>query len=361
MINLLETIITQFGCHPSRAKTMLEAAIGIIRAGSVQTLKIAAHMQNGSIKSRVERIRRFFAHQEIDPRCMALLIFQLLGIKRKKLDIILDRSNWKFGDNNINYLVLSIIVEGYGAVPLFWVPLEKRGNSNTNERIDLVNEFIEIFGEDRIGSLSGDREFIGNKWMKYLDNRNAPFFLRIKNNTQIKAQSSDFSVEIREILEDLKVGQRTKIPWVIGARTYYIAATRSKKGELVIVVTNKEKSPKKILNTYKKRWAIECMFKSLKSQGFNMEETHMTMLPRLMKLMSLCALACCLCLKVGLGLHRIRPIPIRKTVNALLYSYFSYGFNHIRSHFYEFIQEIYTPVKKFTLKGFFSLFMKSEG
>ncbi|MBN8820498.1 MULTISPECIES: hypothetical protein [unclassified Spirosoma] len=38
-------------------------------------------------------------------------------------------------------------------------PLEQ-GNSNAQERIDLLTQFVDLFGKERILSLTCDREFI---------------------------------------------------------------------------------------------------------------------------------------------------------------------------------------------------------
>ncbi|BAU63311.1 transposase IS4 family protein [Stanieria sp. NIES-3757] len=60
------------------------------------------------------------------------------------------------------------IVDQGVAFPLLWWMLEKKGNSNTQERIELMKEFIELFCEDKIDYLSAEREFLGHDWLKYL-------------------------------------------------------------------------------------------------------------------------------------------------------------------------------------------------
>ena len=80
----------------------------------------------------------------------------------------LDRTNWKLGEKSINYLVLSWRINKKISLPLLFVDLDKDGNSNTTERLDLLNDFDEVFGFSRISSLIADREFIGNQWFKTL-------------------------------------------------------------------------------------------------------------------------------------------------------------------------------------------------
>jgi len=54
--------------------------------------------------------------------------------KGEKWILTMDRTNWKFGKANINFLVLGVAYKGM-AIPLFWYLLDKRGNSNYSERI----------------------------------------------------------------------------------------------------------------------------------------------------------------------------------------------------------------------------------
>jgi len=53
------------------------------------------------------------------------------------------------------------------AIPLIFRMLDKRGNSNTEERIDLMSKFIKWFGVDKIDCLLADREFVGHKWIDF--------------------------------------------------------------------------------------------------------------------------------------------------------------------------------------------------
>ena len=63
-----------------------------------------------------------------------------------------------------------------------------------------------------------------------------------------------------------------------------VVGKKTKEGN-VVICSNVQKS-EKILKTYRKRWDIERCFKNMKPQGFNLENTHMTSLARLLKLMT---------------------------------------------------------------------------
>jgi hypothetical protein len=69
--------------------------------------------------------------------------------EKDNLILVLDRTNWKFGKSNINILMLRVSYKNV-AYPLIFKVLDKRGNSNTQERINLVQNFINWFGTDPI-------------------------------------------------------------------------------------------------------------------------------------------------------------------------------------------------------------------
>jgi hypothetical protein len=45
-----------------------------------------------------------------------------------------------------------------------------------------LNRFIKLFGKAKILGVLGDREFIGEDWLKWLQSENINFFLRLKKN-----------------------------------------------------------------------------------------------------------------------------------------------------------------------------------
>ena len=72
----------------------------------------------------------------------------------------LDRTTGSFGSVHVNILMLGIVHEGV-AFPLFWTMLDKRGNSHSDERIDLLERFERVFPTAQVRCLVGDREFVG--------------------------------------------------------------------------------------------------------------------------------------------------------------------------------------------------------
>jgi hypothetical protein len=71
------------------------------------------------------------------------------------------------------------------AIPIDWVLLHKKGNSNTRERIALMKRFIKQFGSENIIRVLVDREFIGCDWLTWLQSQDIDFGIRIKKDAKI--------------------------------------------------------------------------------------------------------------------------------------------------------------------------------
>jgi hypothetical protein len=241
--------------------------------------------------------------------------------------LTLDRTNWKCGDSNINYLVLGIVYRRV-ASPILWVALDKKGNSNTQERIELMQRFLTIFGTQRIACLFADREFVGIKWFGDLIENNIKFVIRIKKNTQI-SNSRGILVRAENLFRGLPRGSALVLS---GKRTVWghslsVIGLKMADGEFVMVVTQEQ--PEIALENYKERWSIETLFICLKTRGFDMESTHMTDPKRLEKLMVFLAIAFSWAHIVGEWHHEVEPIKIKKHGRPT-HSLFRCGLDYLR-------------------------------
>lgn len=269
----------------------------MIRSRSVNLQKVAENLE-GSAKteSNYRRIQKMFQKQDIDYEITAKILSGVLPDNEKWI-IAIDRTNWKLGKLNVNLLVLSAVYKGM-AIPLLWkfltketvqddkiIEIGKRGNSNTEERKDILEKFINIFGIKKIAFLVADREFIGEKWFNWLDGKKINFLIRIRNNTKI--YDGKKKVDVSNILfgvenDDFSIFDKTKI---FGLDLYLGGIKSSKSKDKLILVSNAKMS-KKSLEIYRKRWEIETMFGAFKSKGFNMEESKLTDGYKIEKLMA---------------------------------------------------------------------------
>ena len=243
------------------------------------------------------------------------------------MHLMLDRTNWKFGKQDINYLVLAVRV-GDIIFPLFWTLLDHQGNSDTQARIDMLNNFKEAFGCDKILSFSADREFIGKDWLNYLVQNDIPFFIRTKENQL--ANHRDNKRPLKEFFEHLNTDQTFSLYNVMDDERIVVVGKKLKEENLVIFSNVQDKDY--VLRTYQKRWDIERLFRNMKTQGFNLENTHMKDLKRLSKLMVFIAIAILFSTITGLT----QKCAYKKTVRSPLYSTFTKGLRWLKTKLLEF-------------------------
>ena len=94
------------------------------------------------------------------------------------------------------------------------------------ERLDLLAQFENLFGVDRIESLMADREFVGIKWFETLNQKGVPFFIRIKENTLTPYGKED--MHVGRYFGHLKQGESRKVEKEMYGKNIYFAGTRSK-------------------------------------------------------------------------------------------------------------------------------------
>ncbi|WP_420207380.1 IS4-like element ISAba1 family transposase [Acinetobacter baumannii] len=277
-------------------------------------------------QSFYRRMQRFFAGQYFDYRQISQLIFNMFSFDQVQLT--LDRTNWKWGKRNINILMLAIVYRGI-AIPILWTLLNKRGNSDTKERIALIQRFIAIFGKDRIVNVFADREFIGEQWFTWLIEQDINFCIRVKKNF-IVTNHLGKNHKISDLFRHLKVGQIEcrKRRILVGRVKLYISALQLENGELLLVVSPQFNA--NAIQDYALRWEIETLFSCLKGRGFNLENTRLTDPRRVKKLIAVLAISFCWCYLTGEWQHdQKKAIKIKKH-GRLSMSLFRYGLDYVQ-------------------------------
>jgi hypothetical protein len=143
----------------------------------------------------------------------------------------LDRTEWTFGQTHFNISMLGVVHQGV-AYPLVWMMLDKKGNSNSAERMDLLDRFREIFPDVPIAHLCGDREFIGREWLTYLMiEPMIPLRIRIRANHQI--HNGRKSLKASRIFAHLQLGQSEVLSGRrrVWGRSVYVSALRLEDGD----------------------------------------------------------------------------------------------------------------------------------
>jgi len=245
--------------------------------------------------------------------------------KKEDFVITIDRTNWQFGKIDINILVAGIVYKGI-AFPIVWMLLDKKGNSNTKERKVLLKRLFQFIGKGHVKAITADREFIGKAWFKWLKDNNIAFYIRVKDNALVTINHRRRPIKC--IFESLKVGESKilrKQRTVYDSKLYVAGAKLA--NEYLIVVTNQK--PGNALEMYRLRWEIETLFAALKKRGFNFEDTHLTDLERIDKLVALLAVTFSWAHLVGEWLCSIKPLKIKKH-GAKEKSIFRYGLDHLQ-------------------------------
>ncbi len=128
------------------------------------------------------------------------------------------------------------------------------------------------------------------------------FAIRIRNNT-VTTNSRGLEVDINTLFYDLKEGETRVLQdkRKVWRQKVYLSALRLTDGELLIVATDTLMDNP--FSLYGKRWEIETLFGCFKTKGFNFEDTHITQLDRIEKLIALLTVAFCWAHKIGEWRH----------------------------------------------------------
>lgn len=111
----------------------------------------------------------------------------------------------------------------------------KKGNSNTNERIELLKEVTTLFPERKIAYLTADREFLGHDWFGYLlKHPTLPFRIRIRASDCLSDGRQSLKASVAKA--HLKPQQTQVLPKRRRLWGYwlYVAALRLEDNELLV-------------------------------------------------------------------------------------------------------------------------------
>jgi hypothetical protein len=248
------------------------------------------------VESNYKRVQRFFRSFELDYDTIARLVVEVMEIPQPWV-LSVDRTTWELGKCTINILMLGVVHQGI-AFPVFWTFLDKRGNSNTTERSELLTEFLAVFSDVEVAYLTADRDFLGKDWIGYLKAEPSQRFrIRIRETELLKdsVKTLKASVVFAHLQpHQVQVLRHRRKLW---GHWLFIVGFRLEDGSLLIVATSD--SPGTAIADYAARWGSETLFGIFKTRGFCLESTHLKDHKRLGKLIALLTLALCWAHRVG--------------------------------------------------------------
>ena len=96
----------------ARVKLISHFIIALCKVQTVTFEKLANTFESSTnSKSSLRRIQRFIADYSLDSDLIARLVYDLLP-RQDKLILSIDRTNWKFGQTNINIFMLGVVYKG---------------------------------------------------------------------------------------------------------------------------------------------------------------------------------------------------------------------------------------------------------
>jgi hypothetical protein len=304
--------------HGARIDFLAQCLLALLKVRSVSLAELATGFGGrAKVASHYKRLQRFFRAFELDQAVLARLLVRLVAVGDGPWRLTLDRTHWRFGKTDINFLVLGVAHRGI-ALPLFWTVLDKAGNSDTTERIALLERFLAVFGAHRIAVLLADREFVGENWLRWLQRQRIPFYQRLKRDTRIP-NAWNRMMRLDVLFGSLKPGEHHHLA---GRRPLWgcfvhLSALRLEDGEFLFLAAS-DAPQAQAIDAYADRWQIETLFGCLKTRGFNFEDTHLKDPERLTKMMGLLALAFAWAYRTGAVLHDgDQPIPLKKPCSDL--------------------------------------------
>jgi len=344
---LKEELSKHFEGQSQRLVMLTKLILSILKLGTISYSKLSLILNPFVNKeSNYKRIQRFVKQFDFCQKCYIQFVWKLFVSPKKWVALSIDRTNWKFGKSDINILLIGISYKGT-AIPLIWKLLDKRGNSNEQERKDLMDDLLEHLSEvqkKQIKCLLADREFIGKEWITYLKSLSMTFFIRIRSNSLMRKKGALKAVKVGVFFHQKEFKALRKKRIIFG-HELYIGGQKINEKEWFILISDTPISQGKLY--YGERWGIEVFFGSCKTRGFNFEDTHVTNLDRIYTIVFLIAIAFVWALKAGeMVIKKGYQIPIKdlKTRKAKLFSIFRVGLDYLRERLLNFLS-VFAEIK----------------
>lgn len=230
-------------------------------------------------ESRRRQLQRFLISPQltISSIWFALINYLLSSYfsTSKEITVVVDRTQWR----ELNILMVSL-VWNQRAIPLNWLFLSHKGNSNFVQQQALISTILPLLKNYKVTVL-GDREFCSVELGQWLEEQGLRVCLRLRCNEYIRRQN-ELTQQLKQL--GLKPGMSMFFAGVnvtkqIGFSQFNVACKwkrnyrKKQMTEGWFLLTNLATLADAI-NVYQQRSRIECMFRDCKSGGYNLEGSH---------------------------------------------------------------------------------------
>ncbi len=294
MFSMLTTLLTgrlinELSWNKARLGCLSILLVSILHNRTVNLVKLAAEATDDVEEASLyRRFQNFFLKFAMPIDDIGRLVLAKLSKPKEGWVLSMDRTNWKFGRTHINILVIGVVTDKV-AIPICWVvlpQLTKRGNSNTGQRKKLMNRLFKMLPAEDIKVLTMDREFIGKRWLQWLEDKDVKYIVRIKGNALVNGKSASKYMHGKQLCSKRLVSVFDTCLFFAGCKI----TGKNTRDDFLHVVSNHYHG-KEALALYKKRWGIELVFSHFKKKGFDLETTHMDDGKKIEKLFGVLTLA----------------------------------------------------------------------
>jgi hypothetical protein len=327
--------------HLARLKFMARFTTSILTLTSSDLWKIAGALKAAPKReSNYRRIQRFLSDYDVDFTMLGGLLLHLLP-QSPPYEIVVDRTEWYFGETPVNILVVGIVHEGM-AFPIAWRALPSEGGSSAEAQTKVLERFLEVVEPESIKVITADREFISVPWMRKLEELGIPFAIRIRSDRRIRESPDGPSLPARMYARAVGVGNEralegtrylsgTEEDTFISVRIVVRRIGDEDAEDPFLILATREIDPEKATALYKKRWEILALFAALKSRGLGLEETHLTEPGKVERLIGLLSLAFAWARLVGEARAERQGPPSTKSHGRRERSLFRYGLDRLHN------------------------------
>ena len=316
-----------------RVKRLAAAICGIIRKKKPHMTALGSGIPKMmTAYSREKAMKIFLDNKWVDYETYYLpvigkLFREILQLPefQKSIQLVIDGS--KTGSQHMT-LMVSLVYKGRG-IPLIWLVHRKpKGHFKSDVHIELIEQASQMIkryvkSNQKI-TLLGDGEFDSIDLQNVCFSNNWNFVFRTACNSVFYEDGDRFQPQ--DLTVDKKHGflfiPNTEFTEDRQKNINFVYLHQQGYEEAIPLISNMDE-PIDIIEAYKRRYSIECMFKDLKSTTYNVHKTRLTTTHSISNLIMVAALALILLIKIGVKyeksplrpyIHRLRPDRIVNTV-----------------------------------------------
>lgn len=324
---------------PTALRRLLLMCYGICQSKSVNISRIDQEINSDTsgckLTAQYKWLMKLFQTGDTMPliRRVFVLIVGLFYEGEASLSLLIDRTNWEVGKRSINVLTIGLLYKNRIFIPLLHEDLGYKGNSDCDTRIALIEKIIDWWKDLDIPlpnfEIVGDREFIGGKWLRKLEDLKLQYVVRSKANlcfyqyTQQFGMSAD-KVSAQNLLQDPPNHQHKQCEIVVDDSfvAHLISlpntAPNAHKEPYIYLITNR-KEVQQEKHVYKKRRKIESFFKHLKTAGFHLEDVRLEAPHKINILMAVLALVYAMTIQLAEQTDQPTPNKLQTYRNGTTY------------------------------------------